>query len=452
MGAAERIEDYIARTSSMFTSAQNRNAQGTALISPQAFNTMVVTGLRSRPEFDGFRNSAWISSNLHDPHQLAGDLTSYAHVNGLSSHVPAASSHFPAADHDTVMFAKADTICHNCGGAGHLARHCSSDPRPRLDSRLDPRLDLRPRLDQSSTQPQASTSQRQEPPGDSRTKYPNTRGRTGRRDRPRGYTNVAADEISGESDSDPDDFATVAFMVHADDDAGMLDLDLEDTSGIDWNEKFGKHPSSYDLGTSGHDTMMLASPSNPFSRPVLYRSWVIDTGATRHMTSSRQLLKHIKLLPRPIKIRTASNHQLICTHSGTARIPGLRGGTILLYDVLLSPDEGTPNLFSVSKAQSINTSLEINLTHSYATFTMGNTHILTAQKHKNLYMVPTSPFDHRQFDKETGREPGCPDFPLDTTSDLRTSYTPIRSGLNGHSPMPLCLAAVARDSPQSAAL
>eukprot|EP00798_Chlamydomonas_sp_ICE-L_P006940 gene6940-biopygen12399 len=128
-------------------------------------------------------------------------------------------------------------------------------------------------------------------------------------------------------------------MVHADDDAGMLDIDLEDTSGIDWNEKFGKHPSSYDCGTSGHDTIMLASPSNPFSRTVLYRSWVIDTGATRHMTSNRQLLKHIKLLPRPIQIRTASNHQLICTHSGTARIPGLRGGTILLYDVLLSLDE-----------------------------------------------------------------------------------------------------------------
>ena len=170
---------------------------------------------------------------------------------------------------------------------------------------------------------------------------------------------------------------------------------------------------------------MYSSKSNPHARPVLYNNSIIDTGATRHITSNRSLLKHIVQMPKPIKIRTSCNHTLTCTHTGTARITCLQGATILLYNVLLSPEANTPNLFSVSRAQASNTNLEVVLTHTAARFHMGNTQLLNASKHKNLYLVPTVPFDHRQFDVVTGQDPGTPDIPVDTTKDFRTHYTPL---------------------------
>eukprot|EP00798_Chlamydomonas_sp_ICE-L_P013030 gene13030-3490_t len=144
------------------------------------------------------------------------------------------------------------------------------------------------------------------------------------RDRRSGHAHIARDV--SESESDPDT-ATVAFGCYSDSDDN--EVKLEDTSGLDWSENYSdrRRPSSVDYGKTSHDKAMISSPVKPLERPVLFKNWVFNTGATQHLTSNSSLLKNIRPLRKPIVIRTASKVPLLCTHSGTARILGNDGSS-----------------------------------------------------------------------------------------------------------------------------
>ena len=81
------------------------------------------------------------------------------------------------------------------------------------------------------------------------------------------------------------------------------------------------------------------------SQPIGTTNWIIDSGASRHLTASRDLFQqYINIVPTAIRI--GNGKEITAIGQGNITIP-TASGTILLAGVLHVPDMGS-NLVSVA--------------------------------------------------------------------------------------------------------
>jgi hypothetical protein len=66
-------------------------------------------------------------------------------------------------------------------------------------------------------------------------------------------------------------------------------------------------------------------------------SWVIDSGATHHMTWERDILNDITPNPRPLVFSTAADHGLEAKERGTVVVRLKNGKTLKINDVHYVP-------------------------------------------------------------------------------------------------------------------
>eukprot|EP00798_Chlamydomonas_sp_ICE-L_P012790 gene12790-biopygen10696 len=98
--------------------------------------------------------------------------------------------------------------------------------------------------------------------------------------------------------------------------------------------------------------------------------WIIDTGATSHMTGNESLLFDIKQIPS-IKVQTASGYTYF-NRSGTALIRGDDGKIHNLRNVHLNDDPATPNLMSMAAAIKSNPKMSVNFDSEACTMSINN--------------------------------------------------------------------------------
>lgn len=96
----------------------------------------------------------------------------------------------------------------------------------------------------------------------------------------------------------------------------------------------------------------VALTAYPSDRSAKCKDWVIDSGASRHMTWDSSILVDLKQLEKPEFIKLGDDYELPATARGKVNLSLAVNGKacmVTLNDVLLVPDLGT-NLFSVKAA------------------------------------------------------------------------------------------------------
>ena len=405
---------------------------------------IAVKGLS--PDFIGFQNN-FHHTVRRDFISLQGDLTQFIQSTSMSPSLltsTSASASAPPAQQDLAFYTDlANVICPNCKGIGHLSRTCSSKPRAQPKPTTHPTLG-------SSAGP--STSRHPTSSHPSRVSKPNlSRPRFSRATE---HAKLAHDEYSGEDEpytgavdegtdlqyAGPGDelygtgdvaFAAFHEQAHsADMLASTSQSDslpdrpwpiYQDTVTEDIHDcETYNPPSASDVILPNHRPITLptskpnAQASRGFlpflpanvegtrldvpSHPFIFRNgyWVIDTGATGHLTAQRALLTNIRPLYPPIILRTAST-PITIKEIGTAYIPGADGSVIKLTDVLISPDPNSPNLLSIHRATAMNPQLSVSFTCESCTFTIRppgpgpDRVLLSAPKRGKLFTIPLQP-------------------------------------------------------------
>eukprot|EP00798_Chlamydomonas_sp_ICE-L_P029062 gene29062-biopygen32929 len=123
------------------------------------------------------------------------------------------------------------------------------------------------------------------------------------------------------------------------------------------------------------------------SRAALHQNWILDTGATNHMTGNPDLLYDIQSV-KPILVMPAAGN-IVITRVGKACIKGDRGNIITLRKVYLTDSEDTPNLLSYSVACKANPTMNSFLDGQTCTINIDDDPYFTATKHRSLYLIPT---------------------------------------------------------------
>ncbi|XP_074306538.1 uncharacterized protein LOC141641789 [Silene latifolia] len=103
------------------------------------------------------------------------------------------------------------------------------------------------------------------------------------------------------------------------------------------------HPDVTPLQSSVHFAGM-ANSSTSFNSVANNFDWIIDTGATDHMTSNLALLSNVKVLAKPVYVSLPDGTVKVVHKSGTTRL----NDQITLINVLLMPDFNQ-KLLSVGK-------------------------------------------------------------------------------------------------------
>lgn len=78
-------------------------------------------------------------------------------------------------------------------------------------------------------------------------------------------------------------------------------------------------------------------------------SWIIDSGASHHMTGDKSVLINYKMLARPIPITLGDGHPAEGIGQGSVKLTSRMGGAVTLQDVLYVPSLSY-NLISISRA------------------------------------------------------------------------------------------------------
>ncbi len=92
------------------------------------------------------------------------------------------------------------------------------------------------------------------------------------------------------------------------------------------------------------EVIFTVSEENKKSSPT---TWVIDSGATRHITNDQTLIKESRKLPYPIPVTVANNEQILLDQAGAVNIP-INGQNIKLQEVTYGSNIHS-NLMSVAK-------------------------------------------------------------------------------------------------------
>ena len=119
-----------------------------------------------------------------------------------------------------------------------------------------------------------------------------------------------------------------------------------------------------------------ANPASSTVTPAITDRWIVDTGATRHITPHKQLLTDLRPVPHAINVTFGNGSTSEATLIGDAYLQPNSDNLIKLTDVLFIPD-AADNLLSVSQAtkRGITFAFDANICH----ISMANQIIATAQ-------------------------------------------------------------------------
>lgn len=115
-------------------------------------------------------------------------------------------------------------------------------------------------------------------------------------------------------------------------------------------------------GYSSNEDAFLAFLASHSPIDVPSSTWILDTGATCHLTSSEYYLSNYTLLDKPFDIRFGNNGVQSAVGVGTAMIE-LPDGNIVAIDRVYHVPHIAKNLLSVTKITSEGTVVEFRNTH-----------------------------------------------------------------------------------------
>ena len=143
-----------------------------------------------------------------------------------------------------------------------------------------------------------------------------------------------------------------------------------------WKNECLKRKAELQKGTgAGHLAFMGIA-----SHRIGVMDWIIDSGASRHLTAKRNLLKdYISILPTAITI--GNGKEITAIGQGNIRIP-TTAGTILLAGVLHVPEIGS-NLISV--ASIVDTGFQVEFTRNGCTVSKGKVTQAIGKRQGNIY-------------------------------------------------------------------
>jgi transposase InsO family protein len=110
--------------------------------------------------------------------------------------------------------------------------------------------------------------------------------------------------------------------------------------------------------------------------------WILDTGATRHLSNTRTALQDVRAIP-PVTVRAANNETLTLREGGEARLPCARGGDVVLQDVAYG-SELAANLLSVARLA--DAGAQVLFTRTEAQVIRGGRVVARAPRRGNLYL------------------------------------------------------------------
>nr|XP_009608393.1 uncharacterized protein LOC104102399 [Nicotiana tomentosiformis] len=118
-------------------------------------------------------------------------------------------------------------------------------------------------------------------------------------------------------------------------------------------------------GTSNATAKVICAGMTNFSEDITYLnqisndSWILDSGATKHMSFNKEFFTNLKTLPKPLMVKLPNSYRVKVTHSETVRLlPNL-----FLQNVLY-----IPSFKSVVCAQVVQTTQAICFIHSLFLF------------------------------------------------------------------------------------
>ncbi|GMF48612.1 unnamed protein product [Phytophthora fragariaefolia] len=112
--------------------------------------------------------------------------------------------------------------------------------------------------------------------------------------------------------------------------------------------------------------------------------WIIDSGASSHMTGTSDLLSDLHEMASNVVVTTASGTTLTATHGGKAYLPLATGGSCTLDNVLYVPGLQR-NLVSLSKVGAAG--LTATFDHERCVITSGSAKLVATRRSSGLYVV-----------------------------------------------------------------
>jgi ribosomal protein L12E/L44/L45/RPP1/RPP2 len=160
------------------------------------------------------------------------------------------------------------------------------------------------------------------------------------------------------------------------------------------------------LATAAHeaeecDVVFSASEHAYHVNITTPESWIVDTGATRHITNSKLGMNNIKKLNSPIELTVANNEKVLLSEVGSAVVKvsngqagstgtGTGDGTIKLNEVSYAPTFKS-NLMSVAKM--VDTGAEVLFTKDKAVVTKNGKVLLEIPRQGNLFVINPQPIN-----------------------------------------------------------
>ena len=143
-----------------------------------------------------------------------------------------------------------------------------------------------------------------------------------------------------------------------------------------------------DTQQEDHRQLFTASVLSSFAESNASEQWLMDTGATHHMTPNRQWFRNYDAFTTPIKIEMGDKGIIFAQGKGdidvNLKVHG-EAKTGTFTDVLYVPDLHK-NLFSVSKATSQGLTLHLH-EHGDTLSNRNNKPAMTATRQANLYLI-----------------------------------------------------------------
>ena len=147
----------------------------------------------------------------------------------------------------------------------------------------------------------------------------------------------------------------------------------EEEFEFDSSDEWGAYVASEEKRMCSRRSWRRACPARaPQPHPVsawsngppakLFGKWVVDSGATTHLTCNTNLLKDVHSI-KPLTVRVANKERVTLHEAGSVRMSGEGNRSVLLRDVASSPQLGT-NLVSVSKL--VDAGLQVTFTKKVA--------------------------------------------------------------------------------------
>jgi transposase InsO family protein len=134
------------------------------------------------------------------------------------------------------------------------------------------------------------------------------------------------------------------------------------------------------------NSAVVDNPESSTLLKILFRLWVLDSGATHHLTNDRTLLFNISKLENPIRLTTANGSIVYINETGSVRFTADDSGKeITMHDVGYAPGLAA-NLISVNRI--IQGGATVQFTHKYARISKNNKIVLEVNKKENLYVIP----------------------------------------------------------------